>query len=162
MHLALGGRRYDLRTRALVMGALRPPDELVAQGADIIESHGSAGPMPLPVCVPASDEASVDRALSEGADLIHLLRPTRGSLELCAAAGVAVIVSPTAAEVAAAVGIPTERIVVDSVLLDVTGDDCPVAATAVGVIRGARIVRTTDVRGARRICDVLAAVLEAR
>jgi hypothetical protein len=30
------------------------------------------------------------------------------------------------------------------------------------VIRGARIVRTADVRGARRICDVLAAILEAR
>ena len=36
------------------------------------------------------------------------------------------------------------------------------AATAAGVIQGARIVRTTDVRGARRVCDVLAAVMEAR
>ena len=167
MHLALGRHRYDLRTRALVMaarvmGALGPPDELVAQGADILELDGSAGPMPLPVWVTASDEASVDSALSRGADLVHLPRPTRRSLDLCAAAGVAVVVPPAAAEEAAAAGLPTERIVVDSVVVDVTGDDCPVAATAVGVIRGARIVRTTDVRGARRICDVLAAVFEAR
>ncbi len=162
MHLALGRHRFDLRTRALVMGTLGPPDELVAQGADILELVASHGPVPLPVCVRAADDASVDRALSGAADLIHLLRPTGRSLELCAAAGVAVMVPGSAAEAASAAGLPTERTVVDSLLLDVTGDDCPVAATAVGIIRGARVVRTADVRGARRICDVLAAVLEAR
>lgn len=36
-----------------------------------------------------------------------------------------------------------------------------VAATAIGVIGGCRIVRTHDVRGIRRVCDVLAAILEA-
>lgn len=46
--------------------------------------------------------------------------------------------------------------------VDVTGEDCPTAAVAVAVIRGARLIRTTDVRGARRVCDVLAAVMEAR
>ena len=46
--------------------------------------------------------------------------------------------------------------------VDVTGAQCPMAATAVAVIRGARLVRTADARGARRVCDVLAAVLEAR
>jgi hypothetical protein len=46
--------------------------------------------------------------------------------------------------------------------VDVTGADCPTAATAVAVIRGARLIRTADPRGARRVCDVLAAVLEAR
>jgi len=35
------------------------------------------------------------------------------------------------------------------------------AATAFGVTRGCRIVRAHDVRGARRTCDVIAAVLEA-
>ncbi|MBW3557230.1 MAG: dihydropteroate synthase [Actinobacteria bacterium] len=35
------------------------------------------------------------------------------------------------------------------------------AATALGVSRGCRIVRAHDVRGARRVCDVVAAVLEA-
>ena len=53
-------------------------------------------------------------------------------------------------------------IVPDRLFADVTGADCPTAATAVAVIRGARLVRTADVRGARRVCDVLAAVLEAR
>lgn len=36
------------------------------------------------------------------------------------------------------------------------------AAHALGVALGARILRTTDVRGARRTADVLAAILEAR
>lgn len=162
MHLTLGHRRYDLRTRALVMGALRPPDELVAQGADILELEGPYGAMPLPVCVPAPDEASVATALSGGADLIRLLQPRRQSLDLCAAAGVTVLVADSAVEEAAAAGLPPERIIGASLLLDVTGEHCPVAATAVGVIKGARVVRTDDVRAARRICDVLAAVLEAR
>jgi dihydropteroate synthase len=35
------------------------------------------------------------------------------------------------------------------------------AATALGVVRGCRIVRAHDVKGTRRVCDVLAAVLEA-
>jgi dihydropteroate synthase len=35
------------------------------------------------------------------------------------------------------------------------------AATALGVSRGCRIVRAHDVRGTRRVCDTLAAVLEA-
>lgn len=162
MHLALGHRRYDLRTRALVMGALRSPDELVEHGADILELESPHGPMPLPVCVPAPDDASVAGALSGGADMVRLLRPTRQSLDMCAAAGVAVLVPSDAAGDASAAGLPAERIVVDALLLDVTGDDCAMAATAVGVIRGARIVRTDDVRGARRVCDVLAAILEAR
>ncbi len=46
--------------------------------------------------------------------------------------------------------------------VDVTNADCPTAAVAVAVIHGARLVRTADPRGARRVCDVLAAVLEAR
>ena len=162
MHLALGRHHSDLRTRALGMGALGLPDQLLAQGADLVELDGPGGPIPVPVCVRASDEASVETALAGGADLVHLLRPTSRSLDLCAAADVAVVVPAGAAEAAAAAGLPTERIVVGSLIVDVTGDDCPVAATAVGVIRGARIVRATDVIGARRICDVLAAVLEAR
>ena len=49
-----------------------------------------------------------------------------------------------------------------ALLVDVTEAECPTAAVAVAVIRGARLVRTADVRGARRVCDVLAAVMEAR
>jgi dihydropteroate synthase len=48
-------------------------------------------------------------------------------------------------------------------LLDLdVGDrrDATLAATAVGVVKGCRIVRAHDVRGARRVCDVLAALSE--
>jgi dihydropteroate synthase len=39
--------------------------------------------------------------------------------------------------------------------------EASLAATAVGVGRGCRIIRAHDVYGTRRVCDVLAAVLEA-
>jgi dihydropteroate synthase len=35
------------------------------------------------------------------------------------------------------------------------------AASALGVVRGCRIVRAHDVRGTRRVCDLLAAIMEA-
>jgi dihydropteroate synthase len=38
--------------------------------------------------------------------------------------------------------------------------DATLAATALGVTRGCRIIRAHDVRGTRRVCDTLAAVLE--
>jgi dihydropteroate synthase len=49
-------------------------------------------------------------------------------------------------------------------LLDLEIDqrrDASLAATAVGIAGGCRIIRTHDIRGTRRVCDVLAAVLEA-
>ena len=49
-------------------------------------------------------------------------------------------------------------------LLDLeVGDrrEASLAATALGVTRGCRIIRAHDVRGTRRVCDVIAAVLEA-
>ena len=46
--------------------------------------------------------------------------------------------------------------------LDITERrDASQAAAAIGVTGGCRIVRAHDVRGARRVCDVLAAVMEA-
>ncbi len=39
--------------------------------------------------------------------------------------------------------------------------EASLAATALGVSQGCRIVRAHDVRGTRRVCDVVAAVLEA-
>ena len=97
-----------------------------------------------------------------GPGLVRLPAPTREQLAQCQEAGAAVIVPPECVDAARAAGLADDRIVPDSLLLDVTGVDCAMAATAVGVIRGARIVVTGDVRGARRICDVLAAVMEAR
>jgi dihydropteroate synthase len=40
--------------------------------------------------------------------------------------------------------------------------DASLAAAALGVARGCRIVRAHDARGTRRVCDTIAAVLEAR
>jgi len=39
--------------------------------------------------------------------------------------------------------------------------EASLAATAMGIVGGCRIVRTHDVGGTRRVCDVLAAVMEA-
>src|SRR3954467_15660467 len=39
--------------------------------------------------------------------------------------------------------------------------DASLSATALGVARGCRIVRAHDVKGTRRVCDTIAAVLEA-
>jgi dihydropteroate synthase len=49
-------------------------------------------------------------------------------------------------------------------LLDLEVDrrrEASLAATAVGVSLGCRIVRAHDVKGTRRVCDAVAAVLEA-
>jgi dihydropteroate synthase len=49
-------------------------------------------------------------------------------------------------------------------LLDLEIDqrgDASLAATALAVAKGCRIIRAHDVKGTRRVCDVLAAVLEA-
>lgn len=160
MRLTLGSRSYDLTTRSVVIGVGGAPAAMVAQGADVIEVDD--GPAPAPVYTMASDEGSLGRALSAGAGLVRLTDPTAGELALCAAAGAAVVVPAEAAGDAEAAGFPPDRIVRDTLLVDVTAAAFPAAATAVGVIRGARIVRTTDVRGTRRVCDVLAAVMEAR
>jgi len=40
-------------------------------------------------------------------------------------------------------------------------NDASLAATALGVVHGCRIIRAHDVRGTRRTCDVIAAILEA-
>lgn len=154
MRITIGPTSYDLTTRALVIAV-----GSVAQGADLVELADGAGPSPLPVYASAPDDAGVGRALSAGAGLVRLTHPSAGALALCAAAGASVVVP---AGTAAETGFPADRVVPDSLLIDVASHEHPVAATAVGVIRGARLVRTVDVPAARRVCDVLAAVLEAR
>lgn len=162
MRLTLGSRTYDLSSRALVLGVSGRPEELLDLGADVVEPDRPGPWGALPVCTTAADQAGLEQVLSHHPVLVRLPAPTTGALHLCANAGVAVLVPAAAVDEARAAGLPPDRIVPDTLLLDVTGHPCPVAATAVAVIRGARIVRTADVRGARRICDVLAAVLEAR
>jgi hypothetical protein len=154
MRLTLGSRSYDLTTRSVVIGVGGVPEEMVAEGADVIEVDD--GPAPAPVYTTASDEGDLGRALSAGAVLVRLTDPTAAELGLCMAAGASVLVP------AGAAGLPPDRIAVDALFLDVTAADFPAAATAAGFIRGARLMRTTDVRSVRRVCDVLAAVLEAR
>jgi hypothetical protein len=160
MRLTLGSRSYDLTTRSVVIGVGGVPEEMVAEGADVIEVDD--GPAPAPVYTTASDEGDLGRALSAGAVLVRLTDPTAAELGLCMAAGASVLVPAGAAGDAEAAGLPPDRIAVDALFLDVTAADFPAAATAAGFIRGARLMRTTDVRSVRRVCDVLAAVLEAR
>jgi len=161
MRLTLGSHSFDLTTRALVMGVDGAPEALVAQGADIVELAHLDRPIAVPVCIVASGDHAVERALAAGAGLVCLRPPTTGALRRCATSGVAVMVPSGATDEAAAAGLPPDRIVSEDLLLDVTGEAAPSAATAVGVIRGARIVRTVDIGGARRVCDVLAAILES-
>lgn len=147
MRLTIGHTTYDLTTRALVIGVG------AVEGADLVEL--GAGRSPAPIYATACDDTSVGRALAAGAGLVRLSHPTAGALALCAAAGAAVVVP-------AGAGFPADRMVPESLLVDVIAADHPAAVTAVAVIRGARLVRTADPRGARRVCDVLAAVMEAR
>jgi hypothetical protein len=160
MRLTLDTCSYDLTNRALVLGAFGRLADMVRDGADIVELDRPGRQSPVPVSVPAVDESAVDLAVSTGVHLVRLPAPTPRLLALCATGGVAVVVPSGAVDDAAAAGLPPDRIVPDTVLLDVTGAPDPTAAAAVGVIRGARIVRTSQVRGTRRVCDVLAAILE--
>lgn len=179
MRLVLGSRSFDLTSRALIMGTVGGAVSVagaVGEGADIVELDDGvalarlAGMEP-PVCVAVAGDAEVDAALAAGASLLRLgFGASAATYRRCAAAaGVAVVVAPAVVPDVEAAGMPADRIVVDRrhpggghpELVDVTDCACPVAATAAAVVRGARIVRTADVRGARRICDVLAAVWEA-
>ncbi|MGH9263515.1 MAG: hypothetical protein ACRD1D_02370 [Acidimicrobiales bacterium] len=161
MRLTLGSRTHDLTHRALVLGVPGSARELLELGADMVEPDRPGPWGALPVYATAVDEPALEQALAAHAVLVRLPAPTAASLRRSAGSAVAVLVPAGTVDEARAAGLAPDRIVPDSLLLDVTEAPCPVAATAVGVIRGARIVRTADVRGARRICDVLAAVLEA-
>lgn len=153
MRVTLGSRSYDLATRAVVIGVGGAERE-----ADLVEVEKGDGPR----YAAAGDDTEVEQALAAGAVLLRLARPTAGALRRCAEAGVAVLVPEAAEGAGRAAGLPPERILPDRLLVDVTSAACLPAAVAVGFIRGGRVVRTTDARGARRVCAVLAAVLEAR
>lgn len=164
MRLALGSRSYDVTSRALVMATVAwatAAGEAVAEGADVVEVDEIDGEAEVPICVVAGDDAAVAAAVDAGAQLVRLAAPTPTAYTTCAEAGVAVVVPDGATAAALAAGLDAERIVAESVLVDVVDAPCPLAAMVVGVIGGARIVRTTSPRQARRVADVLAAVLEA-
>lgn len=148
MQLTVGPRSFDLTSRALVLGGGAAPDDLAGWPGRRYAVAGDAG--------------ALDAALSAPVALVHLPDPADPALRRCADAGVAVVVPAGAVERARAAGMAADRVVADTLVLDVTGAPCPVAATAVGIIRGARIVWAPDAGAARRVRDVLAAVMEAR
>lgn len=176
MRLTIGTRSFDLTTRALVMGTVGRAGSVARtheEGADIVEvacveDMTQDGAI---LCLAPADDAELTSAVAAGAHLIRLgADASTAAYRLCAGAGTAVVVAATAVSAAEAAGVRGDRIVVADgagrgdrrpVMVDVTGCTCPLAATAVGVVQGARIVRTADARGARRVCDVLAAVWES-
>lgn len=177
MRLSLGHRDYDLTTRALVMGTVERASSVldaVRDGADIVEVGDVDGTFApdVPVCLAVPEGCGSERAVASGAALVRFdgVPSSAADYAACAKAGASVVVTAGETGSAERAGIPADRIVVVGgdfggrypVLVDVTGSHSPTAATAVAVVRGARVVRTADVRGARRLCDVLAAVMEAR
>lgn len=176
MRLSLGSRSYDLTGRALVMGTVRGAGSVAGagrDGADIVEV-GDAGALSgaglAVICLAPADDRGLEAGLAAGVAMVRLGPGASGAAyAACARAGVTVVVVGAARAAAAeAAGVGPDRIVVEQggagpypVLVDVTGSPCPVAATAVAVVKGARMIRTAEVRGARRTCDVLAAVMGA-
>ncbi|MGH9279784.1 MAG: hypothetical protein ACRD12_17010 [Acidimicrobiales bacterium] len=173
MRLTLGATTYELATRPLVIGVLdanvadavadvpEAAKALVALGADIVQVEGDAADL-------------VEDPGSAGSGAAVVVR-VRGVHDLAARREALV---RRAHEVEAA-GIPPERVVVDPGL-----DEAPellgqarrfaelgypllvrasgAAEIALAVTGGCRLVMTHDVPTARRVCDVLAAILEAR
>ena len=155
-----------------------------------VEAVATRFDVPVAVTVGAGVEpASTDLADLAGAG-VDVIRGTQ-DLAGAAALGLSVVLaSPTTLPAAQAAGLGRERIVLDAglaagghrepdrasssadvdrlvafgcaVLLDVPPELPVVAAWASGLARGCRVLRTPDVRAARRTADVLAAILGAR
>ena len=196
MFLCIGSRAFDLRSRSLVIGVVRPPDvergdRLTGDGADALVVDGGDGlveavqalaaavDVPVGVAAASADVAAAafdagaafaeDRTGSAGPDWLAAAADA-GATVFLAARGDAVGARAADAE---ASGISTERIALDPGFPrpGVTGAGYPLvldlaarptlAAACVGLALGYRVVRTTDVRTARRVADAVAAVLEA-
>jgi len=179
MRLSLRSRSFDLAARPLVIGLVERADDIadaVANGVDIVEVSGREGwpGAEVLVCATPQDDADLAAFLAAGACLIRFdgrSSASESAYALCARARTAVLVDGASGVGAAeAAGVRPDRVVVLDgdvdgpypVLIDVTASAHPVAATAVGIVRGATIVRTRDVRGSRRVCDTLAAVRGTR
>lgn len=130
----------------------------------------------VPLCV-GTVRPSVAAALAEaGAAMVDV--GTAGDaalLEACASGGAVALVTVDDAHAVGDAGVDRAPVVLQTgdmnevarlvssgrpVVLRLTAS-CPVAAMAVGVIVGARVLRTSHALDARRVCDVLAAVREA-
>lgn len=164
MRLNLGSRSHDLTSRALVIGVGPDAGAPAGHGADLVEltdAPASTG-VGVPTAAVVGHPAELDFALGSGAVLVRLLRPSAADLARCAAAGVAVVVPAARMADAAAAGLAEAKVASAELFVDLVDSDDPLAAAVAGVIRGARLIRTGDVRAVRRVCDVLAAVMEAR
>ena len=134
---------------ASVLVVPEPP----APGTDVVDAAVASlvaavaeavGAGVAPECIVVDGGLDGDRTPEEFLALL------RASGRLAALGHPLALSAPRAGEVAALPGMPAT-----------TGEAAGVATASVGVALGCRLVRTTDVRRARRACDAIAAVLEA-
>lgn len=138
----------------------------------LVASVEALRPLGVPVVVDTSSAEVLGAALAAGAVVASDTTGTAGPdhLAVAATAGASVVLSPSQLEAAERAGIPAGRILVDVDLereepspgwsWSVSADD--EARWSLAIALGARVLRTSEVRRARRVADVMAAVLEAR
>jgi hypothetical protein len=176
VRVALGSYEFDVTRRALVVGPVVGPDSvdvaehLVAAGADALELDAVGADvarvrarLDVPIVVRFGDTESLRSALAAGASAAVVPGGSADpeQLELIVAAAASVVIDPGALATVTALeraGLPPSRIV-SAAITDPGSGPGPVAAA---ITAGVRVVRTTDVRTARRVADVLAAVMAAR
>ncbi len=145
----------------------------------------------VPLCVRTDRASVAAAAFAEGAVVGHDRSglADAGYLDACAAAGASVVTTAPCAPRAVAGGLVAEAVLIDAEIdgapteaealarlraLDAVvalghpvvvavpfGPDAAMAAHALGVALGARLLRAHDVRSARRVADTMAAILEA-
>jgi hypothetical protein len=182
MRLTLGEQTYDVTTRPLVIGTIPAlATEKVATARRFVQEGAAAIEVTDPAAVDAV-RAAVDIPVGIATDRFDAVWvayqagavfgtcPDPAFLVLSAESGAAVVVRDVGP--AKAAHIPADRIAVEmpaghrlasrrssSPMLVTTN---VVAVAALAVTDGARVVRTTEVKAMRRVCDVLAAIIEAR
>jgi hypothetical protein len=182
--VSLAGTPVDLRSRVLVVGVVPAPRfgretevaatavAVAATGADLVDvSHGPrlvgparrASPVPVVATVTSLDAAADAGRAGAALALVPSDVTAAASGEDLRAVGIplAVVVADPAGvagavALAGRVGAP---VAFDSTRFTVTQ---ALAAEALAVTDGCRLVRTADVRRTRRIAEVLGAVLGAR
>lgn len=178
MRLTLGERTFDLARRALVVGLTEPA---MADGADVVEAE--------PVLVRTDDPDQV-AAAQPGATVVladGVVHATVAEMRACLvelahraeAAGFPpdrIVLEPALdrpglqhVQRVAELGYPVMVSITPEALDRLGAGSDPedrralaLAATTLAICGGARLIRADDVRGARRVADVMAAVLEAR
>jgi hypothetical protein len=169
VQVVLGSSTYDVSHRALVIGLLDPlvDDEAVREQASALVALGADA-----LAVDAADTATAVALVSFlRSEVPVVVATSRIDVVVEAArAGAPVLMAADLAPAAIANGVPADAILLDAgghiatppgpvhPLVVSTGN---AAAHAVAIVCGVRLLRTRDVRGARRVADVMAAVLGA-